>query len=288
MDAAERHMLRCRKCTRDMNTQYSPSTVVLPWLDKRLTNKVSCVHQQNGNGTMNKEELLSLPKKNGDVFGSPISGHSHTACAVCGICQGSDSTTAELCVLGGESRFTITTLRRQQRRDGPAEQETNNNNNKLSGSGAGFLIAVKDWLVPSGIPKRPLRKLEAGGGYQVIKRNLLNRRAEPVYNNEFHLTPPPPVKEEEEEESVAPAVVVAGLKSEKEDAAVVTVAAGEEPLYAVVNKAAKVKYKNAVAGGAKYSFLTDTLSRKQTKLIGDATGESGIEGGGTTLFKDRS
>lgn len=270
MDAAERHMMRCRKCTRDMNTQNSP--VVLPWQDKRFTNKVSCVHQLNG--TNNKDSLL--PKRNGDVFGSPISGHS-TACAVCGICQGNVSAAATLRVLasGGESRLTITTLRRQQQRDGTAEKEAinNNNNNKLSGSGAGFLIAVKDWLLPSGdggggLPKRPLRKLEAGGGYQVIKRNLLNRRAEPVYNNEFHLTPPPPVKEEEDGSA---ALVV--VKLEKEDP-VVAGATGEEPLYAVVNKAAKVKYKNAVTGGgAKYSFLADTLSRKQTKVVGDATGE---------------
>lgn len=282
VDAAERHMVRCRKCTKDMQSPPPPALedtdsirggsamIVFPWQERRrrYTNKVACVHQE-------RQQRRSI-SNGSDVFGSPIKERSdgEQRCGVCGICEGQSKVAVgrdktkdidQRRSLGeGETRFTVTTLARREngKRSGGSVAGGDAVGEEGRG-GAGFLIAVKDWLAP----KRPQRRLESGGGYQVIRKNLLNPRAQPVYNNEFHLTPPPmSVKEEESGEEVKVVVVVGGSEgkvvvpstSVQEKGPV-----GSEPVYAVVNKAAKgKKHKNQIAG--KYSFLTDTLSRRQS------------------------
>lgn len=272
MDAAERHLLKCRKCTRDMNapTPHSPTMIVFPWQERRrrFTSRVSCVHHE--------QSLFD-----GHVFGSPIreGGKDEDACGVCGICERQPKEANKTTAVN-EPRFTITTLARRATTTTTTQTENgvkrgtdkssgsggNGAGGAGGGSGAGFLIAVKDWLLPSGgVPRRPQRRLDSGGGYQVIRKNLLNPRAQPVYNNEFHLTPLA-VKEEQEEEQVV--AITAGVAQE----AVMVV--GAEPVYAVVNKAGKTKYKNPIAA-TKYSFLTDTLSRKPARAQEATTVKAG-------------
>lgn len=335
MDAAERHMVKCRKCTRDRNNPppSSPTSIVFPWQERRRwTNKVSCVHQDKEQGE--REE-------GGDLFGSPIknTGKDTTpSCGVCGICELQSGQVKELNAIlktskcpesNSEPRFTITTLARRATQTnnkggksyGWGEVSGREGSDKLEnnllgqeedgGSGAGFLIAVKDWLLPSGrggcAPRRPVRKLESGGGYQVIRKNLLNPRAQPVYNNEFHLTPKTTsgvgiaLKEDPEEvdeviggvsDNKATAINPTGHGGSKDSSGGVGVGviAGSEPVYAMVNKAAKTKNKN-VAGERntqKYSFLTDTLSRKQHQQQNVRTTAGGEEAGMVPLIPGKT
>lgn len=278
--ATERHhpLVKCGQCAREEPASRAGQLNQFPWqpLGSKCTNKVSCVH--------NEEDFFGSPIRHGEVGGGGVK------CDVCGVCQWKDKRKTN------ESRFTITTLaRRRVSSDddgGGGDDADNDDTVKNPGgmmlgkkdSGAGFLIAVKDWLMPAtGRKERPPpRRLESGGGYEVIRKNLLNPRAQPVYNNEFHLTPRVAENELKEDEEAAAKLMVVGAVEGKVVVAAATrngvvklaeeerVASSGEPVYAIVNKAAKASNKQprtAEGNTTKYSFLTDTLSRKGRKDV---------------------
>lgn len=142
------------------------------------------------------------------------------------------------------------------------------------------MIAVKDWLSPSFITSNGGKaKPQGSGHYQVLRRNLLKPRAQPIYGNEFHLKPDEERSTIDEKaptvskEAGVDEISVAALDESESSASGVKT----EPVYAVVNKGNKGKYKSPIASGPKYSFLTDTLARKNnnkldnvgSKLVGE-------------------
>lgn len=284
MDTVQRHLTRCRKCTRDTNVPF-----VWPWQSKRATSRVSCIHQLQSGAT--KKATKTGIGKEIDVFGSPIIGTSFahgtatSACEVCGICQLKDSEpvgvvqVSQKAAVGGP-RFTVTTLNRRCNLNGSDQSGPGEKQKQSTGVGVGFLIAVKDWGDNGQAKHRPLRKVgESGGGYQSLKRNLLNPRAQPVYSNEFHLTPPSEsvlisvlgttttVKEQDKEEDGEK-----DKREELEEKETKSSAVPKEPVYAVVNKAGKTRNKNQSLG---FSFLADTLTRKHQQRSEGVTGEEG-------------